>query len=73
MTIEEIYKKLNSIGVLIFSTIHNDEVHSRVANLNGYDENGIYFRTMWNKSYARQLKATGKLTICGASDIHLMK
>lgn len=72
MTIKEIYEKFDEVGVLTFSTIEDDEVYSRIAHLNGYDENGIYFRTMWNKPYARQLKNTGKVTICGASDTRIL-
>lgn len=68
MTIKEIYEKLEGVGVLTFSTIYKDEVHSRIAHLNGYDENGIYFRTMWNKPFARQVVETEKVTLCGASD-----
>ncbi len=65
MDIKEIYEYADKIGLLTFSTIHNGEVHSRIAHLNGYDSDGIYFRTMGNKPYGRQLKATGKVTICG--------
>lgn len=68
MDIKEIYKMASEIGVLVFSTIHEGEVHSRVAHLNGCDEDGIYFRTMANKPFGRQLLKTGKVTICGISD-----
>ncbi len=68
MNIKEIYEKLNDVGVMTFSTIHEGEVHSRIAHLNGYDETGIYFRTMWNKPFARQLNESGKVTLCGVSD-----
>lgn len=72
MTIKEIYEKLDSIGSLTFSTIENGEVYSRIAHLNGYDEDGIYFRTMWNKPYARQLKESGKVSICGVTDSRIL-
>lgn len=72
MTIQEIYEKLNAIGTLTFSTYDNGEVYSRIAHLNGYDETGIYFRTMWNKPYGRQLKATKKVSICGISDSRIL-
>ncbi len=65
MTIEEIYKYADKIGLLTFSTIHQGEVHSRIAHLNGFDNEGIYFRTMPNKPYGRQLQQTLKVTICG--------
>lgn len=72
MKINEIYKYLEEVGVLTFSTIYNDEVHSRVAHCNGFDDEGIYFRTMINKPYARQLIKTGKLTICGCTDTRIL-
>lgn len=65
MMIKEFYKYVEQIGLLTFSTIHNNEVHSRVAHFNGYDDDGIYFRTMGNKPYGRQLTETGKVTVCG--------
>ncbi len=65
MTIKEIYDYADKIGVLIFSTIHNGEVQSRAAHFNGYDDEGIYFRTMGNKPYGRQLKETLKVTVSG--------
>lgn len=72
LSIKEIYEKLNALGTLTFSTIYNDEVHSRIAHLNGYDDQGIYIRTMWNKPYGRQMRETGKLTICGNSDSRIL-
>ena len=68
MKIKEIYELFDRIGVLTFSTIYSGEVHSRVAHFNGCDEEGIYFRTMWNKPFARQLMETEKITVCGISD-----
>lgn len=68
MKISEIYKYAEDIGVLVFSTIHNGEVHSRAAHFNGYDEEGIYFRTMRNKPFGRQVNATKKITVCGCSE-----
>lgn len=67
MTIEELYNYADKIGLLTFSTIHNGEVHSRIAHFNGYDDEGLYFRTMGNKPYGRQLKESGKVTACGHS------
>ncbi len=72
MTIKEIYELFDNIGTLTFSTIHNGEVHSRIAHFNGYDEDGIYFRTMWNKPYARQLVETGSVTVCGVTDSRVL-
>lgn len=68
MTIKEIYEYADKIGVLTFSTIHEGEIHSRVAHFNGYDDEGIYFRTMVNKPYCKQLLKTGKVTVCGITD-----
>lgn len=67
MTIEKLYELIEQIGLLTFSTIHNGEVHSRIAHFNGYDDGGLYLRTMANKPYGRQLRDTGKLTVCGES------
>ncbi|MDC7227608.1 MAG: 4Fe-4S binding protein [Spirochaetales bacterium] len=72
MTIKEIYEKFEAVGVLTASTVCGNEVHSRIMHLNGYDEKGIYIRTMWNKPYGRQLKETGKITLCGASDARIL-
>lgn len=72
MDIKEIYEYAEKIGVLVFSTISEGEVHSRVAHFNGYDDEGIYFRTMFNKPYARQLVETGKVTVCGITDTSIV-
>jgi len=66
--ISEIYEKIEEIGIMVFSTMHGDEVHSRVAHFNGYDEEGLYFRTMTNKPFCKQLIETGKVTICGITN-----
>ena len=68
MEIKEIYEYAEKIGVLVFSTISGDEVHSRIAHFNGYDDDGIYFRTMANKPFGRQLVETGKVTVCGITE-----
>ncbi len=65
MTIKEIYEAADKIGLLSFSTIHNGEVHSRIAHFNGYDDEGIYLRTMGSKPYGRQLHKGGTVTVCG--------
>lgn len=72
MEIAKIYEYAEKIGVLVFSTINGDEVHSRVAHFNGYDDEGIYFRTMYNKPFARQLIETGKVTVCGCTDTRIL-
>ena len=68
MKMEELYELCEKIGTMTFSTIHGDEVQSRIAHFNGFDEHGIYFRSMWNKPFARQLLETKKVTVCGISD-----
>jgi ferredoxin len=68
----DIYKKFEEIGVITASTICGDEVHSRAIHLNGYDDEGIYIRTMSNKPYGRQLKETGKITLCGINDTRVL-
>jgi ferredoxin len=72
MEIKKIYEYSEKIGILVFSTIHNDEVHSRVAHFNGYDEEGIYFRTMSNKPFCRQLIETKKVTVCGCTNTDIL-
>ncbi|WP_199563488.1 MULTISPECIES: 4Fe-4S binding protein [unclassified Oceanispirochaeta] len=72
MTIKEIYEKFEATGVLTASTILGDEVHSRIMHFNGYDEEGIYFRTMGNKPFGRQLKDGKKITVCGIDDARVL-
>lgn len=72
MNIESIYNLFDKIGVLTFSTICGDEVMSRAAHFNGFDEDGIYFRTMWNKPFARQLVETGKVTVFGITSSNIL-
>lgn len=73
MDIAEIYKYADQIGVLTFSTICDGEVHSRSAHFNGFDEDGIYFRTMVNKPFGKQLIETGKVTVCACSDPRVLE
>jgi len=69
MEIKEIYDLIEQIGCMTFSTIADSgEVHSRIAHFNGFDEDGLYFRTMVTKPYYRQLMNHGKLTVCGMTD-----
>lgn len=64
--IEEIYNYFDKIGCLSFSTINEDgEPVSRIAHLRGFDEDGIYFMTMYTKSFYKQLKLNKKVSICG--------
>jgi ferredoxin len=68
MKIQEFYELCEKIGTMTFSTIHGNEVQSRIAHFNGYDEHGIYFRSMWNKPFARQLLESKTVTVCGITD-----
>ncbi|OOB76844.1 MAG: hypothetical protein BEN19_00460 [Epulopiscium sp. Nuni2H_MBin003] len=66
MTIKEIYEKFDTIGCLTFATINEKgEPETRIAHLRAYDEDGIYFMTMFTKEFYSQLKQVGKLSICG--------
>ncbi len=65
MTIAEIYTYFDKIGCLTFATVDNDYPETRIAHLRGCDDEGIYFMTMYTKPFYKQLKETGKLSICG--------
>lgn len=66
MTIKEIYQAFDKIGCLNFATINeNGEPETRIAHLRAYDDSGIYFMTMFTKSFYKQLKATGKISLNG--------
>ena len=66
MTIKEIYENFDQIGCVTFSTLaENGYVESRIAHFFAYDEEGLYFRTMDVKPFYRELKQTGKVSVCG--------
>ncbi len=66
MNIKEIYEKFDKIGCLSFSTINEEgEPESRIAHLRGYDNEGIYFMTMFTKPFYKQLKTNGTIAISG--------
>ncbi len=66
MRIKEIYEKFNEIGCLSFTTVNSDGApESRIAHLRAYDDEGIYFMTMYTKDFYSQIKANGKISICG--------
>ncbi len=66
MEIKEIYEAFEKIGCLTFATINEiGEPETRIAHLRAYDEKGIYFMTMHTKSFYKQLKENGKISICG--------
>ncbi len=66
MKIKEIYEAFDKIGCLSFSTINEDnEPESRIAHLRAYDDEGIYFMTMFTKEFYSQLTKSCKVSICG--------
>ncbi len=66
--IEQIYNYFEKIGCLSFTTINEkNEPQSRIAHLRGYDEDGIYFMTMFTKSFYKHIKENKMLSICGLS------
>ncbi len=68
MTIKEIYEAFDKIGCLSFTTINDKgEPESRIAHLRAYDDDGIYFMTMYTKDFYRQLKKEETISICGLS------
>ncbi len=74
MTIAEIYEIIEKIGCMTFSTIgESGEVFSRIAHFNGYDDDGLYFRTMTVKPYYRQLMKNGQMTVCGMTDNNILE
>ncbi len=65
-SIKEIYEKFDRIGCLSFSTVNEkNEPEARIAHLRGYDEDGIYFMTMYTKSFYEQLKSNKNVAISG--------
>lgn len=66
MTIKEIYEAFDKIGCLTFTTVNRDnEPESRIAHLRAYDDDGLYFMTMFTKQFYHQLKETRKVAVCG--------
>lgn len=74
MKLKELYERIEEVGCLTFSTIgESGEVMSRIAHFNGYDEEGLYFRTMTSKPYYRQLMKHKKVTVCGINDSRVIE
>ena len=68
MTIKEIYEEFDRIGCLTFATVSKEGYpETRIAHFFAWDEEGLYFLTMNNKPFARQLRESGKLSVCGMS------
>ena len=66
MDIETCLKKLSYVGVLDFATV-DEEGAPQVRNISAihYEGTTLYFLTARGKSFARQLKADGRLQILG--------
>ena len=65
MTIREIFDCFDKIGCCTFATINGDLPETRIAHFLTWDDEGIYFMTMNTKPFYRQLKETGKVSVCG--------
>ena len=66
MNIKEIYEHFDKIGCLSFTTVDENGIpESRIAHLRAYDDDGIYFMTMFTKDFYKHIKNNGKLAICG--------
>ncbi len=65
MTIQEIFESFEKIGCCTFATIGNGYPETRIAHFLVWDEEGIYFMTMNTKPFYRQLKETGRVSVCG--------
>lgn len=64
---EQIYEYFDRIGCCVFATIDGDCPSTRIAHFVAYDDEGLYFTTMDVKPFYRQLKATGKVSVCALS------
>lgn len=65
MTIQEIYEAFQRIDCCTFATIDGDYPETRIAHFLVCDQEGLYFMTMNTKPFYRQLKETGRLSVCG--------
>lgn len=65
MEIAEIYTLFDAIGCCTFATIDGDYPETRIARFAAYDHEGLYFMTSTAKPFYKQLKETGKVSVCG--------
>lgn len=65
MNIKNIYEAFDKIGCCTFATIDGEYPETRIAHFLVHDEEGIYFMTMNTKPFFKQLKETGKISVCG--------
>ncbi len=68
MTTKEIYEKFDNVGCLTFATVTKQGLpETRIAHLRGYDDQGIYFMTMYTKDFYKDLINNGHVSVCGLS------
>lgn len=66
MTIEEIFKAFEKIGCLTFTSVNEkNQPESRIAHLRAFDDDGIYFMTMFTKDFCKQLEKNPSISVCG--------
>lgn len=65
MNIAEIYNLFDRIGCCTFATVDRSYPETRIAHFLAYDAEGLYFMTSKTKPFYRQLKETGKVSVCG--------
>ncbi len=66
MTIQEIYNAFDAVGCLSFTSINDvGEPESRIAHLRAFDDEGLYFMTMFTKDFYKQLKKHETISLCG--------
>lgn len=66
MEICDIYQAFDSIGCLSFTTINEKgEPVSRIAHLRGFDDDGIYFMSMYTKDFYKHIINNSHISICG--------
>ncbi len=65
MQIREIYEYFDNVGCLAFATWNGRDVESRIAHFFGYDNEGIYLRTMTVKPFYEQLTKHKTLAVSG--------
>ncbi len=65
MNIKDIYEAFNKIGTVVFATLDKDAPQTRMAHFRAYDDDGIYFMTMYTKSFYKQLKEGKRVSVCG--------
>ncbi len=65
MEIKQVFEMFEEIGSITFTTMDGEYPSSRIAHFLTYDEEGLYFFTMKSKPFYKQLKQTGKVSVCG--------